>query len=318
MHPFELSLTNNGSVAGRLSLPPTRQRSNARCLPLLVCLHGGSYNSAYFDADEHHSIEPIACALGVPVISVDRPGYGRSPKQPDTEPGDTAFQRQGHYFATTIFPAIWQRYAEEAGATCIVLISHSMGASVAIVAAALHAAQPELFPLAGLIISGLGASHVAPANPPKSMASETIPPQDEATGFRMFPLEFLINDMLSSTRKLCDPTLLEHYADVRDHVSNAELQDISSKWPSYWKRYASDVRVPILYALAEFDLWFHASQELVHKYLEAFEASSNKQGSLMKNTPHCIEHSYLGRAWMVKCCGFAMENAVQYLYDSDD
>ncbi len=43
--------------------------------PLIVALHGGTYTSAYFDLPRFSLIDR-AVVLGMPIIALDRPGYG--------------------------------------------------------------------------------------------------------------------------------------------------------------------------------------------------------------------------------------------------
>lgn len=131
--------------------------TKSQFLPLIVCFHGGSFDFEYFDATPEYSISQISGALGIPVVSIDRPGYGDT-KQPSVSPSETATyaQIQGKYINDKILPKIWHEYGTQSEATAIVLLSHSVGAVMATISAA-HAIGTDKYPLAGLITSGIGA-----------------------------------------------------------------------------------------------------------------------------------------------------------------
>ena len=70
--------TSQGNIfaglSGRTRIPQVRDGGD---LPLVIALHGGTYTSAYFDVPGY-SLLDRASGLGIPVIAVDRPGYGGS------------------------------------------------------------------------------------------------------------------------------------------------------------------------------------------------------------------------------------------------
>src|ERR1700690_2289096 len=47
----------------------------AKDVPLIIALPGGTYTSTYFDIPGY-SLLDRAAALGIPIIALDRPGYG--------------------------------------------------------------------------------------------------------------------------------------------------------------------------------------------------------------------------------------------------
>ncbi|KAJ5092600.1 hypothetical protein NUU61_007470 [Penicillium alfredii] len=73
MQPFKINLSDGATITGLLSLPPID--AQARFVPLVVCLHGGSYDAEYFDATPESSIARVSDALHIPVIAINRPGY---------------------------------------------------------------------------------------------------------------------------------------------------------------------------------------------------------------------------------------------------
>ena len=155
MESFKLSLSNGATVTGLVSLPDSDQVSGPSTLPLIVAVHGGTYSASYFFADDQHSALPVSSALGVPFLAINRPGYkDTTPVAPFPE--DSSYlQEEGRWLHEEILPAIWKEYASRLGVSSIILMTHSMGSFSAIVAAALNS-DSNLYPLAGLVISGIG------------------------------------------------------------------------------------------------------------------------------------------------------------------
>ena len=156
MEPFEISLSNNAVVTGLASLPSGPKSGSPFPTPLIIAIHGGTYSASYFFADEQHSAAPLASALQVPFLAINRPGYKGSTPIPTVPEGSSYLQEVGKYLHHEILPALWKRYASEVGASCLVLLTHSLGSPGAIVAASLNV-ESNLYPLAGLIMSGVGS-----------------------------------------------------------------------------------------------------------------------------------------------------------------
>ncbi|WP_174300519.1 hypothetical protein [Caulobacter sp. S45] len=79
-----------GRMSGRRNAP---RRGAHGAYPLIISLHGGTYSSAYFDLPGY-SLLDTAEALDLPVLAMDRPGYGASPPLPvgeDTLRGNADF-----------------------------------------------------------------------------------------------------------------------------------------------------------------------------------------------------------------------------------
>src|SRR5580698_7335320 len=115
--------------------------------PLIIALHGGTYNGRYFDVDGsgQGTFLDVAAAGGWPVVSFDRPGYGGSTA---LEPADNTFDRHASMLADAIGQA-----ATQAGADRVFLVGHSIGGMIALMIAA-----GELdVRLVGLSVTGVGA-----------------------------------------------------------------------------------------------------------------------------------------------------------------
>lgn len=155
MEACALSLSNDAVVTGLASFPDRDQVSGPSTLPLIVAVHGGTYSASYFFADDQHSALPVSSALGVPFLAINRPSYKDTTPVPPFPEDSTYLQEEGRYLHQEILPAIWKQYASRLGVSSIVLMTHSMGSFSAIIAAALNS-DSSLYPLAGLVISGIG------------------------------------------------------------------------------------------------------------------------------------------------------------------
>ncbi|KAJ5110191.1 hypothetical protein N7532_002836 [Penicillium argentinense] len=283
-----MHLENGGILTGRFTLP-TEQASTP--IPLLVCLHGGSYDSEYFDASESLSISRISKQFRAPVIAIDRPGYGGIHHVPPATPDSdlTYAQQQGKYINGVLLPAIWREYGERSN-SAIVLLAHSIGAMMATITAGCYT-RTEGYPLAGLITSGL------------------IEPDAE---FVLFDPAIKDRSMLQLPgMDLVSPDVAELTAGLNKPTPIGELIDINKTWLGYWHEYSHAVRVPLMYGTSEFDELWKSTTEALEKYRQAFP-SSNGEFNAVKNAPHCIELSYQCDLWLRKCFDFAFRCIVQY------
>ena len=75
------STTVAKDLSGRLRIPAADGNGD---VPLVVAVHGGTYTSRYFDVPGYSLLERSA-ALGIPIVAIDRPGYGNSALLPEAE-----------------------------------------------------------------------------------------------------------------------------------------------------------------------------------------------------------------------------------------
>ena len=226
---------------------------------------GGTYTSSYFAAGGAGSAANIAETLGVPFISIDRPGYKDSTPLPPIEDTSTFLQEEGKYLHSFILPAVWNEYGSAAEATTIVILAHSLGAPGAIVAAGLHArvSRPE-YPYGGLIMSGWGVVQARPVEAMRQMIDNM------ATDGRInWPLEHKDAPMFGATSEelalRVSPEILALTAELDHSMSSGEIEDGSFSWPGYWRDYAKAVKMPIVSDIlplletlfCTFDICFH-------------------------------------------------------------
>ena len=307
MLPFALALPDNGTVEGRASIPKTESNKTRKFVPLIVCLHGGSYDAKYFDANEDYSIATVANFLNIPVISINRPGYGGStlPPKPTAGFGQAvpAGQSQGKYLNSVVLPALWKEFGSET--TGIVLLSHSIGSMVATVTAGSYQGT-EGYPLVGLITSGIGIEAVEEFRQDMIHLIEVYPDS--------INLDCAMKDVMMlnfPAQSLVDPEMCLYTTQLNNPLPSDELHDINITWVTYMHKYMEQIKVPVMYGIGEFDALWKSRKDLVERYRLSFTSSPRVDGCVVPMAPHCIEISHQSRSWLTRCCGFAIECTVR-------
>ncbi len=278
-----------GRISGRRNAP---RRSSHGAYPLIIALHGGTYNSSYFDLPGY-SLLDRAEALDLPVLAVDRPGYGATPPLPVGE--DTL--RGNADFLAKALEAAWEEQGGEAQG--VILIGHSIGAGIAM----MIAAKDLDWPLLGLAVSGVGlrtpdhsrdAWAALPNTPFVELPSAV---KDEV----MFgPLGSFSSDMPTAS----------HMADAP--VPRTEILDIVTTWGQDVADVASRIKVPLHYRQAEYDKLWIVDESEISGFAAALSASARVDAAMLKGAGHCIDFHNLGAALQIQQLGFAMQCSVQH------
>ncbi|KAF2648662.1 hypothetical protein K491DRAFT_558366, partial [Lophiostoma macrostomum CBS 122681] len=348
MQPFTLPISTSPAltITGLVSIPTSASASPSTIpgkisapsahRPLLVLLHGGSYDARYYDASPEHSIEPLATILGIPVISLNRQGYKDS--TPVSLPADgstTSFKQQAHNLHTHILPALWEKYGRASGATSLVLGGHSVGGMIAVVTASLHAttskpsstspsstpsptptlpatastAPAPSYPLSGLLTTGISL-HWHP-----SMLTSTPPllQTDPSGTFILWPNA--LRDALllqpSSGRAPATPSFTALHATLNNPAPIAEVQE--SMLPpetSTWVAAAAHVSVPVLGLVGEFDALWDTGREGMRAFEGVWAGAKSVEVGVLGQAPHCAELGFGGRSVWLRVLGFAVGCAV--------
>ena len=255
--------------------------------PLVIALPGGGYGWRYFDV-EGHSLLRRASALGVPILALDRPGYGAStPLKSATLKGNAERLNEA-------IGDLWER--EAGGARGVVLVGHSIGGAIAVTMAAL---DPQ-WPLLGLAISGVGLT----------------PPPEVAGAWNALPdLQMIDLPAAAKHPAMFGPAwTYSPDAPVRSETADApvprsELLDIVTWWPEHALDLAARVTAPVHYRQGEFDgLWVSNAAE-VRRFGDAFTASSDVDARLFRAAGHCIDFHRLGAAFQLEQLAFALRCA---------
>lgn len=227
MLPFKITLPNNAVLTGLHNLPArspstlNTSSSTPEPIPIIVALHGGTYTAKYFDVDVGHTASIVSNGLGVPIVAINRPGYHDSTSFYPIPEGSSYPEEYGNWLHRHILPAIWSEFGKPSGCDSIVLLSHSLGTTGAVIAAAMHAAEADTdrqYPLAGMIISGFG-THPCPS---RHSISPTSPAENTITFTPEFKDEMMIQkgcahpDIYQYTEQLNHPMSIDEIGHVRD------------------------------------------------------------------------------------------------------
>jgi pimeloyl-ACP methyl ester carboxylesterase len=259
--------------------------------PLVVAIHGGGYNSGYFDVPGH-SLLDAGAASGFQVISLDRPGYGGSDPLPGRE---ATFART----AEALDEAIGELWADRSRSSPgIVLLSHSIGSAVAV---HLAARQPR-WPLLGISLHGVGdrspdhvinAWHGLPVGKPVEL------PPEQRRALLYGPDETVDPGAVDSARSAVEPVPLD------------EMLEIVGDWPASVAKLAAAVTVPVQYALAQYDGLWVVDESRVAAFAGYFTSAPWLEARLQVGAGHNLDHHHLSRSLHLRQLAFAWECAVR-------
>ena len=259
--------------------------------PLLVCLHGGGYDSRYFDAPGY-SLLSRAAAAGFPAVALTRPGHPADEESARRQP---SFAEAATIIADAV-DDVWQRLGN--GRPGVVLLGHSVGAAITVHVAAQHPS----WPLLGVSISGVG--------------DVVHPPAIEQ--FSQFPPDIALHFPFEATRAVVygpdwtlGTTTLTDVADLPVSTPSADLVEIGTKFTGDLPHLAPAVEVPVQYALAEFDGLWVVSQERVDAFARQFSRAPFVDASLWRGAGHNIEHHRLAHAFTLSVLAFAERCAME-------
>ncbi|UKZ79982.1 hypothetical protein TrVFT333_007746 [Trichoderma virens FT-333] len=215
MQVFELDLADGGKISGRFSFPEVTNPSGHT--PLMVCMHGGSYDSEYFDVGA-------------------RPGYGGSKVVPVVGDDDATYaEAQGRYVNDVILPSLWDSFAKRAGATAIVLMAHSIGGMMATIAAGSYSGDDQ-YPLAGLIVSGIASELV---EEPRAAMIQLLANEESFVNFDAQSKDAIMLQWPS--KNLVEAEICQYTAELNKPVPREELYDINTTWLKRWEKHAGTV-----------------------------------------------------------------------------
>ncbi|KAK4040854.1 hypothetical protein C8A01DRAFT_15310 [Parachaetomium inaequale] len=210
MEPFVLPLSNNSRVADIHSLPP-HSASDLKSRPLVVGLHGGTYDSHYFDPNAKYSASQISGPLGISFIFIDSSCYRGTGSFLPAPEGSTSDSETGAWLHQYILPALWSRFVVPNSCNSLVIFGHSLGLMGCVVAAAPHALdQASSYPLAGIVVPGLGTGYLMLSNSGNPADTTPHPPKDtihtpEVKDALMFRRGTVDPDILALTEQLDQP-----------------------------------------------------------------------------------------------------------------
>lgn len=249
---------------------------------------------------------------------IDRPGTADSAPlpSPKNEGSDSAIQNNARWLHDQVLPALWSTYGKLSNATSIVLFCHSFGATIGIATAALYARSTsdgtQTYPLSGLILSAFAHKTKPLPQDITFTPSSTLDPTGNPTHLS-WPQSALDETMLNVSRSAISAEILTQHAGMTGPVSVAEMTDMSAPnlWQSYWRRLANEIRVPVFCGVGDADAMIEGTGEVMREFTAAFEKAGRAEWTVLKGAPHALELSWYSRAWYARCCGWALQCAVE-------
>lgn len=253
--------------------------------PLIVAIHGGTYDSAYFDVPGH-SLLDRAAANGIAAVAIDRPAYGTTPILPDmTLAAQARFLNQ----------AIGDGWAQHgAGRPGIVLVAHSIGAAIA-----LHiASEGADWPLLGVAVSGVGLRTPEGHNEAWDALPDT-------------PLVLLPEDMKDQVMfgpdGSFDPAGVAAARTANRTAPKRELLEITGTWHGQVADVLGRIAVPVHYRQGEGDRLWIVDQAKVTGFARALAASPRVDAAMLRGTGHCLDFHAIGPAFQLSQLSFALQ-----------
>ncbi|BBZ03460.1 thioesterase [Mycolicibacterium chitae] len=280
-------LVDGVPMSGLLACP-----AEADPLAVVVAIHGGATTGAYFDCPGHPhlSLLRLGARLGFTVIALDRPGFGSSALYAE-EFTDPARRTE------MTFGAIDAILGDRGRGAGIFVLAHSNGTELALQMAA-HPDRGEQ--LLGVEISGTGLRQQESAAAVLSTASiDNVP-----TGLRQLlwePAELYPDGIVGAVRIKAGP------------ISPGYEGGLVTNWAATITELAARVRVPVRYALAEFERVWSVDDADVREVAELFTAAPHVRTAQRINGGHNLSLGHTAAAYHLSALSFAEECRVRRL-----
>lgn len=268
-------------LSGRIAGPRSGHRG------LIIALHGGTYDSAYYDGGPDSLLE-LGALLGYLVVAVDRPGYRASAPAVHA---DMSFAGQTAILAAAV-KSLVGTYAE---GTRAVLVGHSIGGMLALCVAA--ADEPAGL-IAGVEASGLGERWQPGL---REMWSTLISDAPSVT----VPAEAHGQVMLGPAGTH-SPGQQSRDADLIRPMPMPELIDVVD-WAELLPTVAAKVAVPVSLTFAEHDNIWQSDPDARAAVSVHFTKSPSVRAELFQGAGHSIELHRGARAYCLRQLASAEE-----------
>ncbi|WP_427891753.1 alpha/beta hydrolase [Kribbella sp. GL6] len=271
--------TTAGKLSGRIAGPRSQPRG------LVIALHGGTYDSAYYETGAGSLLE-LAEPLGLCVVALDRPGYGATA---DLDPLHLSFTGQTDVLLEAVQDSI-EQIEPQSG---VVLVGHSIGGMIA-----LHVAARKPAGLKGVEVSGLGAvwrpgmlemwsSFVSDA------ANLVVPAEPHAQ------VMFGPEGTYAEAQRAADAGLIRP-------MPMPELVDVV-RWADDFPTVAAGIEVPVSLTFAEHDNIWMTDEAARTAAAALFTNAPQVDINLLRTAGHCAEWHNAGRAYNLRQLAFVEE-----------
>lgn len=277
------------ALSARLAVPASKPAATVLALP------GGGYLSRYWDhpIDPKSSLLALGAQLGYNVISIDRPGYGRSAGLPDEQqwldPQAELLSRLIEDLGDTI----------DVGAG-VFLIGHSMGGILSLLIAALQR-NPTLL---GVDVSGVPRrfSDIMKTAVRASLEQLRQAPVI-ATAAEKAPLFY-------GPAGTYDPRTVEAERQWSAACPPIEMEDGTFNWPDRFAEIAARIKVPVQYTLGEYEMVTDNSLEALAATAKEFTASARVVVNRQVLSSHNVSLHHVARAFHLRAFAFFDEALV--------
>jgi pimeloyl-ACP methyl ester carboxylesterase len=253
--------TPGGQLSGRISGPMQRPRG------LVVALHGGTYDSGYYDTGSG-SLLSVGEALGLCVVALDRPGYGAGG---DLDPKRLSFAGQTELLVAAVKQLIRDIDPIAGG----VLVGHSIGGMLA-----LRVAAEGVTELRGVEVSGIGVRwRPGMLETWSSFIGDRAAidvPADAHAHVMFGPQGTYAEDRRALDAELARP------------MPMPELMDVV-RWADAFPSVAKDVSVPVSITFPEHDNIWMTDADARSLAGSLFTRAPSVRVELFEHAGHCIE-----------------------------
>ena len=272
--------------AGPLTLSARIRGPRQQPRGVIVALHGGTYDSSYYDTGAD-SLLDLAATLGYLVVAVDRPGYGATH---GAGPELLTFDAQTTILSQALL-RIWTDIGQRAD---LVLIGHSIGGMLALCVTATRPAVP----LRGVEVSGLGELWQPGL---REMWGSLIGDAAEVT----VPAN-AHNQVMYGPEGTFDAARQAKFTALQRPIPMPELIDVVA-WSDRLPSVAAAIDVPVRATLAEHDNIWQSDAATRTALRQRFTRWPSIQVESFPGAGHSIELHCGARAYVLRQLAFAEE-----------
>ena len=111
-------------------------------------------------------------------------------------------------------------------------------------------------------------------------------------------------------RTLSDDTLRPLVWKQTTPFYTEEIQNLFGSWTKDGPKYKSGVKIPVLYALGEYDWVWKGTKENIELFIQDFTSAPRIEASVVAGAPHALELGRGSEGWYTRVFGWAIEVAV--------
>ncbi|MFZ2173637.1 MAG: alpha/beta hydrolase family protein [Rhodococcus sp. (in: high G+C Gram-positive bacteria)] len=251
---------------------------------VIVALHGGATDSAYFDCPGHPRLSLLrtAAGLGYTVLALDRPGYGSSMPYRDEL---AAPQRR----LDLAYAAVERHLGSRPRGAGVFLWAHSVGCELA----TRMAADERGAGLLGIELAGTGRVQHAAAQAILGSTGQKASPSD-------------VYDLLWTPTELYPPELVGG-ASIASRTPSYE-GGVTAAWPrDNFPALAAAVRIPVHFTAGDHEKVWRNDHEALNDVAAMFTAAPRVELNHQADSGHNLSLGYTATAYHAKVLSFVEE-----------